>query len=395
VSPAPARARGGRPDARPDVIVIGAGIVGSCCALALAEHGLSVCVVDRGGPAGGTTGAGEGNILVSDKVPGPELDLARRSVVLWRELAARLDAGIEFEPKGGLVVADSGAQLARLHDLATAQAGAGVAVEPLDAGVLLEREPLLSPALAGGAFYPEDAQVQPMLATAAVLAEARRLGVDVRHYTELGEVRRDSGGAHVLETAGGRLAAPDVVVAAGPWSADVAARFGARLPVVPRRGHVLVTEPLAAGVRHKVYAADYVGTIASAEGVALCSPVVESTASGTILIGSSRELVGFDRRPSPGVMAEIARRAVRLFPFLAGVRAVRCYLGFRPAAPDRLPVIGPDPRVEGLHHATGHEGAGIGLAPATAALLAALVAGAPAPSDPAPFDPRRFEPEAA
>jgi glycine/D-amino acid oxidase-like deaminating enzyme len=86
----------------------------------------------------------------------------------------------------------------------------------------------------------------------------------------------------------------------------------------------------------------------------------------------------------------MARRAVRLFPFLAGVRAIRSYTGFRPASPDHLPVIGADAEVPGLFHATGHEGAGIGLAPATAELITALVAGTAPPVNPAPFAPGRF-----
>jgi glycine/D-amino acid oxidase-like deaminating enzyme len=90
------------------------------------------------------------------------------------------------------------------------------------------------------------------------------------------------------------------------------------------------------------------------------------------------------------VLAEIARRAIALFPFLRGVRVIRAYTGYRPACRDHLPVIGADPSVPGLYHATGHEGAGIGLAPATAELLTAIIDGTPAAVDPAPFSPGRF-----
>lgn len=83
-----------------DVVVIGAGVVGSACAYYASRAGLRVAVVDRGPVAGGTTGAGEGNLLVSDKAAGPELELALLSVRLWRELAAVLPASVEYEPKG-------------------------------------------------------------------------------------------------------------------------------------------------------------------------------------------------------------------------------------------------------------------------------------------------------
>jgi len=92
----------------PDVLVIGAGIIGGACAYSLAAAGLSVVVADRAAVASGTTGAGEGNILVSDKMPGPELDLQLRSTKLWRQYAEDL-AGktFELEAKGGIAVAMS------------------------------------------------------------------------------------------------------------------------------------------------------------------------------------------------------------------------------------------------------------------------------------------------
>ena len=108
-----------------------------------------------------------------------------------------------------------------------------------------------------------------------------------------------------------------------------------------------------------------------------------------MLIGSSRERVGFDERPALAPIEEIAGKAVRLFPFLAGTQLLRTYAGFRPYAPDHLPVIGEDATVPGLFHASGHEGAGIGLAPATAELIAHHVLGTATALEVAPFLPTR------
>ena len=163
-----------------------------------------------------------------------------------------------------------------------------------------------------------------------------------------------------------------------------------RLPIQPRRGFILVTEPLPPIVRHKVYAAEYVANVASDASDLQTSAVVEGTRAGTILIGASRERVGFDRTLALPVLRRLAAQAVALFPILAGVHAIRAYRGFRPYSPDHLPVIGPDPRVPGLVHACGHEGAGIGLAPATGDLVAAAVTGAATVVDAAPFRPERF-----
>ena len=106
---------------QPDAIVIGAGVVGSACALGLAKAGLKVVVLDRGPVSGGTTGAGEGNILVSDKEPGPELTLAIRSRNAWFEIADEIGAGFELEAKGGIVVARTQVGATALSHLAKRQ----------------------------------------------------------------------------------------------------------------------------------------------------------------------------------------------------------------------------------------------------------------------------------
>ena len=174
-----------------------------------------------------------------------------------------------------------------------------------------------------------------------------------------------------VRTTQGNLYADAVLVAAGPWSGEVSGRLGAAIPIRPRRGMLLVTTPMPQRIFHKVYDGDYVGATQSGDADLQTSSVVESTPGGTVLIGSSREQIGFDATFSVDVLRQLAAKAVGLFPFLERVNVMRSYGGFRPYMPDHLPVIGPDPRLDGLWHATGHEGAGIGLAIVTAELLTA------------------------
>lgn len=382
-----------------DVAVIGAGLVGACCARSLLAQGLSVAVIDASGPVGGTTGSGEGNILLSDKEPGPELVLALRSRQLWDVLAAELAAEqveIEFDPKGGLVVVADAAGLDTLHTLAAAQAAAGVLVDRLDPAGLLAVEPALNPTLAGGVRYPQDAQVLPMAAAGALLAAAARADAHLVWPARVLSAAHDTNGRiTTVRTDAGDVAAGTVVNACGPWAGEVATLLGGSLPVRPRRGHILVTEPLRRDfIRHKVYEGSYVGAVASDSAELLGSAVVESTRAGTVLIGSTREFAGWSRTTSTAALGELARRAVALVPALAGVRAQRSYLGFRPASPDHLPLIGPDTTVPNLVHASGHEGAGIGLAPATAELVAAILTGVDGPVPAGPFAPGRLAPVA-
>ncbi len=359
------------------VVVVGAGIVGAACAYFAAEAGHEVTIVDRGAVGAGTTSRGEGNVLVSDKGPGAELDLALASRRLWQQLGDRLGGeSFELEAKGGLVVATSPEAATALQDFAATQRAAGVEAEFVADPTRLE--PHIAPGLPGAVLYPQDAQVQPVLAAVALLRSAVARGaVLVDDEVTAGEV--DSAGRLVgVRTRGGRSLPADAVVnAAGTWGAQVSERLGAPVPVLPRRGFVLVSEPLPPMVRRKVYSADYVANVASSDEGLETSCVVEGTRGGTVLVGASRERVGFDARMSPEVVALLADRAVRLFPFLRDVRLMRVYRGFRPYCPDHLPVVGPDPRVPGLLHACGHEGAGIGLAPATGALVAAHLEGRP------------------
>lgn len=374
-----------------DVVVVGAGITGAACALYAARAGLDVRLVDRGPVAGGTTGAGEGNLLVSDKEPGPELGLALLSARLWAGLAQDPGAAIEYEPKGGLVVAPTPGTLAALRDFAADQRAAGVTAVPVDAGRLAELEPHLAPGMAGAVHYPQDAQVMPALA-AAHLVRASGAALHTGR-TVTGVLRTARGAVQGVRTDRGDIHAPAVVNAAGTWGGGLASLAGVRLPVLPRRGFVLVTEPLPRMVRHKVYAADYVADVASDSAALRSSPVVEGTAAGPVLIGATRERVGFDRSLSLTATRALAAGAIGLFPFLERVRALRAYAGFRPYLPDHLPAIGPDPRVPGLFHACGHEGAGIGLAPGTGLLISQALTGKAPELDLTPFRPERFDTE--
>lgn len=379
-----------------DVIVVGAGIIGAACARVLASAGLGVTVIDRGTTAGGTSSACEGNLLVSDKGPGDELVLAQYAATLWRgavtDLREQLGDGfpsIEFDPKGGVVVATTAAGAGPLLDFAAGQRLAGVDARVIDAHQARRLEPDLTPRIEAAVYYPEDAQVQPSIATEALMASARMHGARLLESTPvLGPLLDSSGSLIGVTTSQGKLRGR-VLVTAGPWSGEVAALLGVRLPVRPRRGELLVTTRMRHRIFHKVYDADYVGAVGSDDGALQTSSVVESTASGTVLIGSSRQQVGFDSRFRVDVLSEIAVRAIRLFPFLAQAAVMRSYGGFRPFTPDHLPIIGEDPRTPGLWYATGHEGAGIGLSLATAELIRDLMQGRPTLVDAAPYSAAR------
>ncbi len=370
-----------------DVVVIGAGIVGASVARELAVRGVAVTLLDRGAVSSGTTGLGEGNVLCSDKDAGPELELARAGLELYGELEERLGDEARIRRKGALIVhpdaatwADEPARLERLGI-----AGARL----LGAAEAREREPELTGELHGASLFPGDLQCDPRAIARALAREAGEAGAAVREGCAVEAI---SGGA--VRLAGGeRLGADAIVLAAGPWSAGLAASAGLALPLEPRKGQLVrLAAPRPGLVSHKVVDGSYLHAVASADGGLAISTVVETTWEGDILVGSSRERRGFDTTVDPALGAALVARAARLFPRLAQLPVAAAWAGLRPWLPDNLPAIGPSRAVPGLWLATGHEGAGVALGPVTGRLVAQLYTGEPPLVDPSPFDPDRFSP---
>ncbi|MFI1972934.1 hypothetical protein BLA24_16130 [Streptomyces cinnamoneus] len=363
-----------------DVVVVGGGIIGAACAEALSRRGVRVLVLDRGPLAGATTARGEGRLLVSDKAPGAGLALARAALRRWPVLLAALReeigsrAACEFAPQGGLVVATREAEATALRDLAAAQRAAGVTAVDLTPEEAAGYEPRLTPAVRAAVRYPEDARLQPVLAATALLAAVRARGGEVRSGVGVLGVETGADGWVVgVRTAQGQVPCVAVVNACGTGAAALARQARVPLPVPSRPATTLVTAPLPLGtVRHQV----------SGAGPAPVS--VGPSPAGPVLIGRTGP-VPRGGVPRAEVLAGLARGATALFPALADVPVLRVHDGLCACTRDRLPVIGEDPRRPGLWHATGHAGAGAGLAAATGELLAQLFTGEPPLLDPRPY----------
>jgi D-hydroxyproline dehydrogenase subunit beta len=382
---------------RPDVVVVGAGVVGAACAYHLALAGVRVRLYDRSFVASGSSSACEGNVLAWDKELERELPLALRSADLWQELAERLDDPFEYDRKGSIVVADTEAELAACAARTRALAEHGVHGEVLDADALRREEPHAAHDLPGGALYPGDAQLEPRLATSALVRAAVAHGAELVTDVPVERLLRGPDGrATGVQTRRGRVDADAVVVAAGVWTPTLLETAGLSVPVTPRKGQIVVLERSPVRFARKLSEAGYVAAVeAGADAALQVAMVVESTPSGTTLLGSSRQQVGFDQAVELSVAGAIARRAARFFPVLRDARALRVYAGLRPLTPDHLPIIGGFAEAPNVCVATGHEGAGIGLAPATGELVAAWHTGAAPPVPLAWFSPDRFAAVAA
>jgi glycine/D-amino acid oxidase-like deaminating enzyme len=371
-----------------EVVVVGAGIVGAAVAWELAARGVDVRLLDRGDVAGGTTGLGEGNVLCSDKDAGPELELTVQGLRLYDELEERLGAAARIRRKGALIVhpdpATWAAEPARVERLRAA----GVDGALLSAAELREREPALTGELHGASRFPADLQCDPR-AVARALAEP----LDVTTGCRVDAVEIEGGRVTGVRTEAGRVAAGAVVLAAGPWTAPLAASAGLRLPLEPRKGQLVrlrVPQPEPRLIRHKVVDGSYLLSAASADAGLQVTTVLETTWDGHVLVGSSRERRGFDTTVDDAVSDAMVARAARLMPGLAALARDAAWAGLRPWLPDHLPAIGPSRAADGLWIATGHEGAGVALGPITGRVLAQAYCGEEPAVLLSPFDPDRF-----
>jgi len=266
---------------------------------------------------------------------------------------------------------DFGCTIRSLRDL-------GLGCQLLDNEELRELEPNVAPDIAGGAYFPDDAQVNPLMVTWGLAQGAAQQGAVIRTSTEATGIDLSPDGSQVVavNTTEGTVPTGSVVNAAGPWSASVGEMAGLDIPVVPRRGHLVVTEPVEDSiVRTKVLlAAGYIDSLKAGSSIGVAANV-QQTLKGSLVLGSSREFVGFDRSVSPQVISLMLRRCVRLFPGLTGIHAIRMWAGLRPYSPDLVPIIGTAGSPEGFYVATGHEGLGVTTGPITGKLISQLVTG--------------------
>jgi sarcosine oxidase subunit beta len=374
----------------PDVVVIGGGIVGCACAYYLSREGVRVCLVEKGTIASGTSRAGQSHIVLWEE-PDINLQLEKASRDLYEELSEELPFDIEYRRTGSMAIVENPADWEAFARTVHSLQARGLNCQLLQNDDLLRLEPNLAPDLAGGAFFPEDAQVNPILTTLALAQAAKERGADIRLFTEVTGIALSDHRVAAVETRAGRIPTARVVDAAGVWSAAIGKMVGVDIPVIPRRGHIIVTEPVPENLIHCkiILAAGYMQTLGATTGVAL-SANIQQTRSGNLLLGSSRDFAGFDRSVNPAVIQAQAARNLRFLPALADIHVIRTYAGLRPYSPDLVPIIGEADSVKGFYIATGHEGAGITMGPITGKLISEIITGK-APTVPLePLSLRRF-----
>lgn len=381
-----------------EVAVIGGGVIGTAVTYYLSRAGVRVTLIEAGDIAGGTSSRCDGNVLVSDKMPGFDCTLTKASVDLFPELVEALDYPVEWTQRGSLILIENEEELAAAKRFCGDMRACGMPTRILSREALYADEPLLAPDLWGGIETDCDGSLYPMGLCYGLALGARRLGSRLMLRTRVEGIRRDGDGFQI-STGGGPVYADRVVNCGGVWAPGIGGMVGLTIPIQARQGQILVSEQTFPVGRRKIYEFGYlmakfqgggytraVSRRVEANGVAF---VFEPTHAGNFLIGSSRRFVGEDTDCDMEVMQAIAERAVRFFPVLRDIKVVRAYAGVRPYTPDHMPIISGTP-VPGFYIAAGHEGDGIGLAPVTGRIITDMILGREASMDISPLRYSRF-----
>ena len=370
---------------KPNVAIIGAGVIGLGIAWRLAMRGVPVAVFDKGACGAGASHAAAGMLAAcAEAEPGEEalVTLGRASQARWPAFAAELKqaSGVDvgLRPEGTLVVALTSDDQARLSHQLVFQQKLGLPLQWITAAETRRREPHLAGKLAGAVFSPEDTQVDNRKLAAALRIAAEAAGASISEHQAVKTISNDAGRVDGIVLADGRKVAADVVVlAAGAWSRSIAGLAPElRPPVRPIKGQMLALrmDPAAPLLTHVVWAPG-----------AYLVPRLD----GRLLVGATVEEKGYDTSLTAGGMLTLLEAAWRVVPAVEELPIEEMWVGHRPGSRDDAPILGPG-LIDGLIYATGHHRNGILLTPITADAIAELVLDGAA--DPAirPFGIERF-----
>ena len=352
-----------------DVIVIGGGLIGSAIALRLAQAKLRVLVFDRGEPGAEASRAAAGMIAPQGETAEPDafFALCARSHALFPDFVSEIEElsgqEVDFRREGSLLVAVEEKQVAELEKLFWAQTRAGLPLERLTPAALQHRMPGLSSEVRLALGISEDHWVDNEKLTLAVIEAARRLGVRFHAHCAVEDLCVRENRVEAIHASSGHaggatthFSAACFVLAAGCWSAGLAAQIGLPLCMQPCRGQMMEFESpreipyvVRAGMHYLV-----------------------PRSARRVVVGTTAEYAGFEKTVTAEGIQSILNGAMRFAPFLKECAFRRAWAGLRPDTADHLPILGYGKR-HNLILATGHFRNGILLAPITAQQISELV----------------------
>jgi len=359
-----------------DVVIIGAGSVGTPAAMFLAEAGLRTLVLDKLPSAGqGSNKHAIGGLRATHSDPA-KIRICLRSLEIFGTWKERYGDDLEWRKGGYLFAAFREAEEQILKELLVVQKQYGLNIDWLDKKEILEAAPDLKPdGLIGGTFSPDDGNASPLAAAHAFFLRAKRAGAEFRFGESVTGLDIEGGRIRGVRTDRGSYGAEVVINAAGAWAAKVAALAGIDIPVQPDSHEGAVTEPVAP------FLGPMIVDILPADASANYYFYQHATGQVLFCITPSPSFWGFDTRETSTFLPQVARRMVNIMPRLRNLRVRRTWRGLYPMTPDGAPLVGWTREVEGFLLAAGMCGQGFMIGPGLGEMLAHLVKGKLSPKD--------------
>jgi glycine oxidase len=364
-----------------EVVIVGAGIIGTAIAVELLARGQRVTLLERAVPGAESSSAAAGMLApqLEAHAADSSFALGLHSRTLYRSFTERLEeiTGIHVahHVDGALALAPGTEDLDRLATNTAWQAGLGLRQERLDPGALRDLSSALRPDLPGALFYPDEGQVDPRALMRALAFAAAKLGARIISGRTVKKIATRGGRVEGVELVDGHVIADVVVVAAGAWTSLVPGAIESRTAIEPVRGQML---SLLAKER------PFAPLLFTPSGYLV------ARADGRVLVGATVERTGFEKGLTAIGLHRLLDTALSWVPGLAPAPILETWSGLRPGTPDGAPLLG-ETRARGLFLASGHYRNGVLQAPATAAAIADLVTGASPAIDLSPYDPSRFD----
>ncbi len=353
-----------------DVVIIGAGSVGTPAAMFMAHAGLRTLVLDGNPSAGqGSNKHAIGGMRATHSDPA-KIRICLRSLEIIDTWQERYGDNIEWRKGGYAFVAYDGAEEQPLKELLITQKQLGLNIDWLDKKEILEVMPDLNPdGLLGGTYAPDDGHASPLLASHAFFTHARRAGAEFRFNERATGLVIEGGRVRAVKTERGTYGAGVVINAAGAWASEVARYADVDVPVRPDSHEGAVTEPVAYFLKPLVV------DIHPADSSANYYFFQHATGQVIFCITPNPSIWGFDTRETSSFLPMVARRMVNIMPRLKNLRVRRTWRGLYPMTPDGAPLVGWAREVEGLLLAVGMCGQGFMIGPGLGEMLAHIVKG--------------------
>jgi D-amino-acid dehydrogenase len=411
----------------PDVLVVGAGVIGLSCAYELAKRGLQVTVIDRGEPGFGCSYGNAGWLTPCFSMPlpmpgmllkslkwmtNPESPLyiqprpswlllswltrflfnmnrkkmlqsvtaltalSKYSLEAYSRLSTETGHDIRFQQTGLLMAANTRAGWDYARQEMALVADHGIPGRSLDADELKAFEPAITGAVQGGVYFPDEAHAEPLEIVRALAAGAKQHGATIIAGHELVDCDARDGAIRSIRTTKGVLKADQYLFATGSWSTGVGRRLGLNIPILGGKGYAFITSPLSPNPKRPLMLVE--------------KKVAVTPRDGTLRLAGTLELVNNDYSISPRRVDAIVKGAREFLNIPAEFQYTELWRGLRPCSPDGVPLIGYTRKYANLFLATGHQMLGLQSAPGTGRLAADLIQRKTTPFDPKPFDANRF-----